>query len=439
MSQAVLLPERPSTPSHHPTAGVSITRDEVEFIARNSFPTGKLVDIQELGFGKSFNNRIYFVRISVPTTNEEGNKAANSHSNEEEFVLKVNGRFFGAEKIQNEVGCLRLLGRYCASIPVPKVISWSEDGSVGTFQHDNAITEDLVPRFGEGEKTHGGWILMSRVPGSPISDHEDLKEATMVSLGTQLGKIAANWRKNVPSQSECGNVSFTDAAVDAEKAASDFPFHIRGILHETMPTFDTKITTPNAYYAVRLEDKIKKLETTEAFAPNLSLVAPLRAFIASVLPHLNLDVRGKESSDLHQPFVFTHYDLSPRNVLISRGGDLEFYISGVLDFEFSGFFPLTDEFLNDSIANEGDWTAEFYTAYLDSLIAEGVTNPSHGFDDAVWKTNFALETLHGDVAPWYLPGPHVGEALSSRLTNCRESVESLLVKLSGESTNHQSQ
>lgn len=55
--------DRPVTPPHHPTAGVSITREEIECIGQHAFPGHQIVSLTQIESGKSYNNRIYFLTL----------------------------------------------------------------------------------------------------------------------------------------------------------------------------------------------------------------------------------------------------------------------------------------------------------------------------------------------------------------------------------------
>lgn len=85
----------------------------------------------------------------------------------QDYVLKINGRGFGADKIQNKVSCLRLLEAYCPEIPVPRAVAWSQDGSTAEIINTGrAITKslDLKPMDGTLEDC----ILMTRASGEPV-------------------------------------------------------------------------------------------------------------------------------------------------------------------------------------------------------------------------------------------------------------------------------
>ena len=100
---------RSSTPPLYPKYGVHFSEAQITTIVQQSLQNTSLqLSISTLLSDQSFNNRIYFIDFS----NEAG-----------QYVLKVNGRFFGGAKIENEVCCLLLLNQFCPELPVPRVVS----------------------------------------------------------------------------------------------------------------------------------------------------------------------------------------------------------------------------------------------------------------------------------------------------------------------------
>lgn len=288
---------RPPTPPHHPTAGVRVLRQEVEAIVSFGLPGYNLVSISQLPSGKSFNNRIYFLELQHPTSKDL--------SQPEQAVLKVNGRFFGANKIQNEVSCLQLLWRYCPDIPSPRALAWSEDGRVAscaTSAQTRTCALDMPP--GVEKPEHGGWILMPCVPGGPMPT-ADLSGAILTDLGKQLGDIIARLRRNIPPQKHCGNIRLSPENLGQQRLSviDSTALTIYDIIHEGIEVNDP-ITTANEYYRFRLTNKLRKLETSNTYAPNRSLAETLRVFISEQLPHLELtDGEGIPSGE----FVLMHY------------------------------------------------------------------------------------------------------------------------------------
>lgn len=395
------------TPPHHPIHGVHVAQSTIDQIIR-TFPNAQLASTTPLERGKSYNNRIYFLTISKsgPCSLFQGEEA------DCEVVLKANGRFFGADKIQNEVGFLRLLQQYCPRIPTPRVLAWSENG------------EDMVtslPVAGEAKRTalsvddkqHGGWILMSRVKGTSMSDL-DLDEETMARLMVDLADIVAEWRTTTPAQKYVGSLRFCDSEdmkgeepdiqLGEAGTASGLDMVVRGILIDGIK-FTHPVLDPAEYHAIKIREKMRELQTSNTYARNRTLVPKLEAFVNDTLPRLNIS--GRE-----QGYVFTHYDLSPRNVLVSGSPPK---ISGIVDFEFSGFYSILDEFLNDYGANVEDWKTHHYNTYLERLESKGIKTPLKSIDKVTWDKAHSIDRMLENIAPWWLPGPHTGEALEEEL------------------------
>src|SRR5688500_7095632 len=109
---------RPPTPPHHPIYGVHMSPGAIRLIVASTHPHAELSSVRQLQAGESFNNRIYFLGL-------EQHGASGYRG---DLVLKVMGRFWGAEKVQNEAACLWLLESHCPDVPSPRIVAWSETG-----------------------------------------------------------------------------------------------------------------------------------------------------------------------------------------------------------------------------------------------------------------------------------------------------------------------
>ncbi|KAK0725954.1 kinase-like domain-containing protein [Lasiosphaeris hirsuta] len=398
------------TPSH-PAYGVSLSPEVIRDIVSSGWPGSTVESIKPLGAGTSFNNKIYFLKMH--------------HADErvafgwKDAVLKVNGTIYDGDKVQNEVACLRLLEMYCPDLPIPRVLAWSETGASATFvssthAETKVLGETLPP---DTAKRTEGWILTSRVPGSPVAPAE-LDAAALASLATQTADIVATWRQAIPPQPHCGSIQIrsgptTNGITLTKPLGPGIPaLAIQGLLVEELK-LASPITNLHEYYTLKLQNKLNLLSTAPAYASNRHLLDPLREFL-TVLPTLSF-------ATLPSTFCFTHYDLYPRNILVSGT-----QITGIVDWEFSGFFPAVDEFLDDWV--DGDWPEEFYTTFLGRLEEQGVPTPRGSVDGDGWSTAYWVEKIVESAAPWWLPGDLDAEMVERGLRNAEGVVKQGLTR-----------
>lgn len=421
-----------TTPPHSPTYNVQFTASKISRIIESTLPDKKLVSIEQLESGKSFNNRIYFIKL-----------ASSANPDLEDVVLKVSGQFFGPEKVQNEVSCLYLLEKYCPFVPAPRVIAWFDGGSeytevrvtnrskIGEYE---GTTETLMLKYeprdlaDNYEKEQRGWVLLSRRPGRRL-ELPDLEGKSGERIMTELASLVSQFRTKVPLEECIGNIRLQSASKWAAKLGkdSDLPvvedrMEVRGLLNCHYAP-DKPIRSALEYYKVKLQDQVTKLETEDIFALNRLNISPvIRSFISNVLPALQL-----VNQDTSSKPTFTQYDFSPRNVLVS-GSPLS--VSGLVDFEFAGFFPPEEEFANDTVSNAGDWPSQAYEIFLTELERLGIETPLKGFPPRVWKEATVLMKLIEDVAPWILrEGGIKGPGLEKECLEAAHSVLTCVEKL----------
>ncbi|KAG5805326.1 hypothetical protein H9Q74_011025 [Fusarium xylarioides] len=215
---------RPSTPPHHPNFGVRMSRENINRLVRHVFPDTTHIEVEALPSLKSFNNRIYYLACY------RGSQTGSDVAHVDKLVLKINGRGFGSEKIQNEVSCLRLLEHFCLEIPAPRAIAWSQDGV--TIDTKDAQYGEV--KLSGADETLSGWILMTKVPGNPI-DLSTLSDDDRFQLATQLADYVTNWRCSVPPQRFAANISFHQMGCQPDieiPSSNTAKFLIRGMLGE---------------------------------------------------------------------------------------------------------------------------------------------------------------------------------------------------------------
>lgn len=412
--------KRPQTPPHHPNYGVHLPHAEIERIVHLSLPGCEVSAVAGLPSDQSYNNRIYYIDAFVSNGTELKEKIS--------LVFKLNGRYFGAKKVQNEVACLRILEEYCPELPIPRVIAWSEDGTaVTSISHGSSPSQ--VDKS-SGLEYRIGWILMTRLPGQSLCTL-DLNEEDMKSIAAQLANFATLWRQLIPPQSHCGNLRFNheqssiqhDLVLGNQSRQPHQSFIIRGLLTANAQ-ISTEISTLADYYKLRLIAELHNLETSETYQPNRTLSPLIWNFINTTLSRISFSA----SVDEGDSFLFTHYDLSPRNILVSGGTSPQ--VTGIVDFEFSGFFGPLEEFINDEVGNQNDWPETVYAEYLQALEANGIATPAKGIDEELWNVGIRMEKLIQHIAPWWLPGVHEECGLEHELSKAKWTVQNMITLLS---------
>lgn len=401
---ASLPGDAPGQPVH----GVSMSSEAIQNMLDTGWPGCKLESIQPLEAGGSFNNKIYFLKMWHPdATGALGVRDA---------VLKVNGTLYDGDKVQNEVACLRLLEMYCPEVPAPRVVAWSEAGVHATFlSPSHAETKalegaSLTP--GDSDENRVGWILTSRVPGKPVALADLNDGALLASLATQLADMVSSWRQGIPPQKHGGSVIFrgpaqvgttnddddNDGGIALDRSCGPgIPdLAIRGILVEELK-LAAPITRIHDYYRLKLDNKLQQLESSGTFTRNRHLLGPLRRLCNERLPELSFADMFAQTGTPADTFLFTHYDLFPRNILVSGSPPR---VTGIVDWEFSGFFPPMDEFLEDWL--DGDWPEAFYTTFLTRLEEKGVATPAKCVKGDPWQMAYWLERVIESAAPWWL-------------------------------------
>lgn len=143
--------------------------------------------------------------------------------------------------------------------------------------------------------------------------------------------------------------------------------------------------------------------------------------------------------------VFTHNDLSDRNLLVVRGSRNEsqdesgVHLSGILDWEFSGFFPLFDEYLSGGDEMFGKLSEDHLEAalqksvYARDLLSEleqrGIDTPRMGSFQMHWEEMKLLHQLRENIAPWWLRGRPASDDLNKELDDAARIVDKVLKKL----------
>lgn len=408
-----------NTPPNWPIHNVGLTDEQLSDIIAKVYTGSALSKKTQLGKKKSFNNRIYFVQIEHQAPEDEL---------PDEVVIKVNGRFFGSSKVQNEVASLVLLQQHCSKVPAPRVLAWSEDGSKicairnGVFAvlYDDVIETDGVPT----RTCAHGWIMITKLPGR-ILQSDDLSSKNQ-GLVEELADIVASWRADIPHRTVVSNLALQPAGYTSSNALHGLELMSGGlILCETQPP--SPIRSSAAYYTNLLSDQMHKVDTKQVFDFVRSrLLKRLQSFRESLLPHL----LHSDSHNQEERFVFTQQDFAPRNVLVQDSADGKLHVSGIVDFEFAGFFPPAEEFLNCKARQSDDWSEDFFESLCVALASRGIGVPGHNTEMERFDVLRDLAVMIENVAPWWLQDGHVvGKALEEELTVTCKTVENIIDSL----------
>ena len=399
-----------STPPHHPTHGVNLTYEEIRTIITTIHPGRQATSVDTLARGKSFNNRLYFVSTTWP-----GKEKEKQLRHDSEVVLKVSGTNFGPEKARNEIACLLLLEYYCPETPAPRVLAWSDDCSTIQKKKSSFQDKDGALRVSheqiEISISQHHWILLTKVPGRTLCE-ADFSDLSAGSLMKQIAGCLAAWRSGIPGSFDVGNCDMVSDEQSTTPLVSIIS-NAKLLLCDKRPSAFPR--TRLDYYKARLENEVDRLKQDDIFkSSRATLSEPLSDFFKDKLPQLEL---MKESG---APFIFTHYDLSPRNILVAEG--LPLTLTGIVDFEFAGFFPAEEEFTNLSITNKGDWPEElekWLYGELDFIFSVTKESLPQGLP---FTQACSIIEMVNNIAPWWLLGREKSAETEDELTDSRNKV-----------------
>lgn len=402
-----------TTPPHQPTYGVHLDEETIFAILKYSVPELSAPPaISGLPHTKGFNNRIYIIEP----------KDGNSQS----YVLKVNGRFFGAAKVENEVSCLLLLNHYCPDLPAPKVISWSTGGS-SIARRDS--TGKIINAEGKVSSDVPGWILMTHMPGSAV-DVATLSSESKAELSKQIADSITLWRNNVPASFTSVNLHFGPYSLETAEtslyrpgSATGEQMHIYGVAESNNDC--PPLTSLLDYYRTEIDFAVQTLSNDPAFVSNREALLPrLRRFIDETLPCLPIfQNRGDRGY-----FEFVHSDLFPRNIMMAGSPPR---LTAIVDFEFSGFHPPMQEFVQEWLpeADGSDWPPDMHQMILEELGKRGQQTPRSLSSDE-WEQTKKFALLRNYIAPWWIgTGSVEGDEMVRQLSNARKVVEEAIEEL----------
>lgn len=126
----------------------------------------------------------------------------------------------------------------------------------------------------------------------------------------------------------------------------------------------------------------------------------LQPLKVTTIPPIHAPISGSPEPTKISRNVFTHQAFAPRNILVSpEANPPELTVTGIVDFEFAGFFPEEDEILTCMSRQADDWNEETFNSILAHMSRLGMSVP-------VKKEQFdrlcILDNLIQNVAPWQM-------------------------------------
>ena len=382
------------------------------------FPQFAIVNVEQLESGKSYNNRIYFVDI------EPASPSPGLEDTPRSLVLKIAGHFFDHRKVENELGCLLLLKKYCPDVPVPEAIAWSANGQKIETVEGRSIEAAKDTPFSDH-----AWILTTRLSGR-VLNVADLDSEHGGTILNQLGKFITMWRTRIPESPSWGNLRIKSGPEAAATLFRDLiPGKVFSIDASLLHSFSWPNTSP--YYQISANDQLSRLKAEPQLKRNKSIFSTeWEAWIEHELPEYPLCQKGNH--------LLTHFDLAPRNILISEdGGGGPPRITGILDLEFTGFFPPEEEFLNATVRQDDDWEERHWNVLMREMARLGqkvapVDGLGEGkyFDEKEWDQACTVVEVVDRIAPWeIIEGKYTEEELRRELDEAAETVRVGLEKL----------
>lgn len=303
--------------------------------------------------------------------------------NSQQYVLKVGGRYWVKSKTEDEVKVLELLAEY-TTIPVPRVLAYSLDSNNG---------------FGVG------WILMTRLPGESmlkICEKRGLSFNAIQSIIQDLAEYVSQMHCNIPRMQQIGS------------------FRLNGKIG-----VDSNGMGPWSTYEQYVRDRARlQLKTIETH-PSLASIKDDLLCAMDEFDRLNF------ACFQNLPFVFSHGDLHIQNILISVDDPDAPRVTGIVDWEWSGSLPCSEEYFVSFNYFRNHENAAVPQSFYDELERYGVPTPrTIEHFPLIEKINRFVTTL----ALWDLPNLSDPDdpIVMKKTERIRSTVLSLIAELKSE-------
>ncbi|CAF1088303.1 unnamed protein product [Rotaria sordida] len=300
----------------------------------------------------------------------------------ERYALKIGGRYWKKIKTEAEVKALELLTKY-TTIPVPKVLAYSSD-------RNNEYGVE--------------WILMTRLPGinmTKICENQQLSFNAKKSIIQDLVNYIEQMHFRIPRFNKIGAFKIN------EEIGTD--------LNQLGPW-----SSYEQFIRDRVQANAMDLNTDPVFAPVKD----------SMLNAIHEFDKLKFPSFTNLPFIFSHGDLDIQNILISIDDPESPHITGIVDWEWAGSFPCSEEYFTSYqyFLNNDDNVRNYF---LEELEKRNILTPRTIEQFSLiekfnrFATNLALWDLTDLVNPEH---PYV----SKKLEKSRSIVQSVICELKNE-------
>lgn len=361
---------------HGPRVGVTLNLEGANLILQRhlGLPCKMIKEIK-----RGFNNRVYIVTADKP-------------SEPLSFIIRLSGIHWTKLKTEAEVAAIIYLKKKCTELPVPKIYGYCSDRQLSGIGHEYIVME------------HMRGIPLDDVFSGMVADEQKIVMSQITDILVQI--------KSAEIFNQIGSFGFVSNISDTHGLDRDIfnciqldHIVIGKLVDQCVGPFDTYLE----YFKTVCEMEILELKKCKFMEPQLRNLQRIQDFVEFMAD----PYRTPLSETVCRPhFVFTHGDFEPRNILVDGTT-----VSGVLDFEFSGSYPIDNEWydgFNDFGATTSSWSVfdgeladepdptnlnSIRTHFLSECKQKGIPIPQDipGHFDRAELYHFWI-----NICPWYL-------------------------------------
>jgi hypothetical protein len=377
-----------------PKHGIQLSQKDASAIL-SRFAPGAILTSYKVST-RGYNNRLYYLTAKLPSISE-GERAVETSVKEaeaeEEYIIKVCGRYWHRTKTETEVVGIWLANAH-AHLPTPMIREWDADGT----------------EFGVE------YTAMPQLPGSPLNlVWKHLAGKGKKSILKQLAEMVVQFKTKISSgvlpQGKIGNW-VAEAVWEDGRAKRLGGFDVGPTLDGEGPW-----RTYKAYLRTQLDKKLR-IARRQPVLEGMRVVWPR---VEKLLEKLDEDETIVDDTS----FVFTHGDLDAQNILVEYN-DISSdtpTITAILDWEWSGMFPAEEEYFASYQFLEHD------PSFFYSMLEEGGVQTPRTIPH--YRQRKLLYDIKENIAPWFLtdhsePG---GEEVRKEVEIAKKILEDCLEKL----------